>query len=66
MRIRVLITILLFGLGFFVGCSQRNKLNETPFSSLTEDQKIAIAQENAEACNCCMDTRDHQPLPAVE
>lgn len=46
------VLFLILGLLCFAGCSRSTEQGEKPFAHLTEEQKIAIAKENAEACNC--------------
>ncbi|MEI7460761.1 MAG: hypothetical protein WCK15_15235 [Pirellula sp.] len=43
---------LVVGLCIYAGCSPKSHFNESMFSNLTEEQKLAIQKENADACNC--------------
>ncbi len=45
------------------GCDRRSELPVNRFSSLTEADRLAIAQEEAEACNCSGSDTVVQSLP---
>jgi hypothetical protein len=53
------IVFLVLGLVIYAGCSPKSHFNESLFSNLTEEQKLALQKENAEGCNCsCGDPSD--------
>lgn len=46
------IPLLLLGMCISHGCSERSRFDEATFRNFTEEQKRAVAEENAQACNC--------------